>query len=179
MYPYPRILARCCSLIDEIRRYYALKAEAQYDLMTGETVLGDGGGMVHQLLQDSVQDLTEELRCEVAVMDGDSVHFKPAQNISHGSPSLSSKASSVAASRARASSVSSRLSAGGRGGSRIVCESSRDAIWIGVWGRLAALHESLPANADFWRQLALLYPEAFAAIAKLEDDAWSKMVQQS
>lgn len=185
--PIHRIFTHCyrhaqrvftAKLIFDIFRYYALKAEAQYDLMTGETVLGDGSGMVHQLLQDSVQDLTEELRTEVAVMDGDSVHFKPAQNISHGSPSLASNASSVSASRARAS-VSSNVSVGGRSSSRFVFESSRDAIWIGVWGRLAALRESLPANADFWQQLALLYPEAFTAIAKLEDDAWSKMVQQS
>jgi hypothetical protein len=63
-------------------RYYALKAEAQYDLLTGDVPLGNGSGMVQQLLQDSVQDLTEELRTEVAVMDGQNVQFRPAHSVS-------------------------------------------------------------------------------------------------
>jgi hypothetical protein len=138
---------------------------------------------VQQLLQDSVHDLTQELRAEVAVMDGDHVHLKPAHSVSHSSPTPStkahsSKASSVASSTL-ATSIRSNVSKSSHAAARCVCESSRDAMWLGVWGRLAALHESLPANADFWQQLALLYPEAFAAISKLEDDAWSKMVQRS
>ena len=120
---------------------------------------------------------------EVAVMDGDHVHLKPAHSVSHSSPTPStkahsSKASSVASSTL-ASSIRSNVSKSCHNTARCVCESSRDAMWLGVWGRLAALHESLPANADFWQQLAFLYPEAFAAISKLEDDAWSKMVQRS
>lgn len=151
--------------------------------MAGETVLGDGSGVVQQLLQDSVQDLTEELRAEVAVIDGDAVHFKPAQQISRHSPSASSKVpaskASTSASRTLASSLRSSTNTSSRTSSRVVSESSRDAIWLGIWGRLAALHESLPANVEFWQQQARQYPEAFAAVPKLEDDAWSKMVQGS
>ncbi len=138
---------------------------------------------MQQLLQDSVQDLTEQLRGEVAVMAGDRVSLKPVQQVSHSSPSQSAKAASckasAAASRTVASSMRSSLSKSSHATSRCVSESSRDAIWLGVWGRLASLHESLPADADFWQQMALLFPEAFAAVAKLEDDAWSKMVQRS
>ena len=168
---------------DAAGRYYALKAEVQYDLLTGETFLGKGGGVVQQLLLDSVQDLTEELHGEVAVMEGDAVHFKAAADVTHGgSPSsrAPSTKASTAASRTLASSLrSSSSSISKTSSARVVNESSRDAVWLGVWGRLAALHESLPANADFWQQLAVLYPDAFAAIAKLEDDAWAKMVQRS
>jgi hypothetical protein len=133
---------------------------------------------VQQLLQDSVQDLTQELRTEVAVLDGDSVHFKPPQHISRSSPNKtpSSKASAPA-SRSHVSTLRSSSSAHTQ--SRVVSESSRDAIWLGIWGRLAALHESLPANAEFWQQQARRFPEAFAAVPKLEDDAWAKMVQKS
>ena len=140
--------------------------------------------MVQQLLQDSVHDLTAELRGEVAVIAGDSVHFKPAQSVARSSPAAVNKAppskSSAAASHARApASMRSGMSSSSHASARVVSESSRDAIWLGVWGRLASLHESLPANADFWHQQALQFPEAFAAVPKLEDDAWSKMVQRS
>ncbi len=138
---------------------------------------------MQQLLQDSVQDLTQQLRGEVAVMAGDRVRLKPAQQVSHSSPSQSSKAAScrapASASCTVASAMRSSVSRSSHTAARYVSESSRDAMWLGVWGRLAALHESLPADADFWQQMALLFPEAFAAIAKLEDDAWSKMVQRS
>ncbi len=141
-------------------------------------MLGDGSGRVQQLLQDSVHDLTQELRAEVAVMDGDRVHLKPAHSVSHSSPTPSTKAHSYNASSVASSTLASSAR-NSHATARCVSESSRDAMWLGVWGRLAALHESSPANADFWQQLAILYPEAFAAISKLEDDAWSKMVQRS
>jgi hypothetical protein len=138
---------------------------------------------VQQLLQDSVHDLTEELRAEVAVIDGDSVHFKPAERLSRSSPSAASKApsskTSAAASSTHVSTLCSSASSKARPQTRVVSESSREAIWLGVWGRLAALHESLPANAQFWEQQAQQFPEAFAAVPKLEDDAWAKMVQRS
>ena len=97
--------------------------------MTGETYLGKGSGVVQQLLQDSVQDLTEELHAEVAVMDGDVVHFKPAIDVAHGlNSSPSSKApsskASTAASRTHASSLRSGGGSGSKtGSSRVVNES--------------------------------------------------------